>query len=235
MKNLMRRMIAQLDAALLILVVGFAFSLAANLLWTWSGGIVRILGGALASFALPGAIHLWDKVPLPLPKQLRVWRLTLRFNLMRLVRALAMALIAGMAAYTTFTHASHLLIDRGEDPLLAMLYPVMTELLVVMGVLARKVPAEKAAPKTRARRDASSTPAAPATTVQLSKTPDPGKPAELGAKRLERDRSRRDVGREWARRNWPVTGTAIANELGVSRAEGDRIRQSIKNEVESAS
>lgn len=230
MRASLARLLAKFEIDLLILLVGFGFSLAANLLWTWPGGIVRILGGALASFALPGAIHLWDKVPLPLPRELRLpggW--VLRINVMRVVRALAMTGIAGMAAYTTFTHASHLLINRGEDPLLAMLYPVMTELLVVMGVLARKVPSKavKAAPKTRTRQGVPP-PAGSAPNPDSKTEPEP--PNEL-----EASRSRRDAGKAWARSNWPVTGAAIAAELGVSRAEGDRIRQSIKKELESAS
>jgi hypothetical protein len=126
-----------IDAALLILLVGFAFSMAANLLWTWQGGVVRILGGALASLALPGAIHLWPRIPVAAPVSLRIARWTVDVPVMRAVRALAMTGIAVMAAFTTFSHASSLLVEHGETPLLATLYPVMTELLVVMGVLAR--------------------------------------------------------------------------------------------------
>jgi hypothetical protein len=120
-----RRSSGPVDAALLTLITGFAFSLAANLIWTWPGGPVRILGGALASLALPGAIHLWHRIPV-------TGRPT------RCIRALVMSSIALMAAYTTFSHASSLLIAKHEDPILAYLYPLMTELLVVMGVLARR-------------------------------------------------------------------------------------------------
>lgn len=151
-----------------------------------------------------------------------------------------MVAIAGLLATIAGNAVEHALtIGLLQQSLLLVLcvgavIPAMLWAVVHLAAVMAGTP-QPAAPKTRARRDASSTPAASATKVQLSKTPEPGKPVELGTKRLERDRSRRDVGREWARRNWPVTGTAIANELGVSRAEGDRIRQSIKNEVESAS
>jgi hypothetical protein len=220
----MRKIAPRFDAALLILIVGFGFSLAANLLWTWPGGVVRILGGALASLALPGAIHLWDKIPLPPPLTFRVWKLTVRIPVMRLLRALTMTGIAGMAAFTTFSHASALLVAHGEDPLLATLYPVMTELLVVMGVLARKTaePPARPAQKPRPRRDDQVS--APAVAAP--------KPAVTS---IDQPRNRRAVGLAYARDNWPVSGTKIAAKAGVSKAEGDRIRAAVKGEKERAS
>lgn len=128
---------------LVVLTVGFSFSLAANLLWTWPGGPVRILGGALASIALPAAIHMWPQV------QVQAW-------ISRAVRNLAMTGIAVLAAVTTFMHASSLLMEHGEIRWLAYAYPVVTELLVVLAVLTRqpasKVGKTKPAPKQRAAR-----------------------------------------------------------------------------------
>lgn len=129
---------------LVVLTVGFSFSLAANLLWTWPGGPVRILGGALASIALPAAIHMWPQV------QVTAW-------VSRAVRNLAMTGIAVLAAVTTFMHASSLLMEHGEIRWLAYAYPVVTELLVVLAVLTRQparkvVKATPLAPKQRASR-----------------------------------------------------------------------------------
>lgn len=123
----------------LVLVVGFSFSLAANLLWTWPGGPVRILGGALASVALPAAVHMWPTIAVD------GWG-------SRWVRNLVMTAIAGLAAWTTFEHAAALLIAAGESPWLARGYPVMTELLVVFAVLARRSPAAPVAVPTRKPR-----------------------------------------------------------------------------------
>lgn len=128
---------------LVVLTVGFSFSLAANLLWTWPGGPVRILGGALASIALPAAIHMWPQV------QVTAW-------VSRAVRNLAMTGIAVLAAVTTFVHASSLLMEHGEIRWLAYAYPVVTELLVVLAVLTRqpagKVVKAKPAPRQRTAR-----------------------------------------------------------------------------------
>ncbi|MDP9143415.1 MAG: hypothetical protein M3N43_01740, partial [Actinomycetota bacterium] len=108
-----------------VLVVGFSFGLAANLLWCWPGGPVRILGGALASIALPAAVHMWPQVPAG------TWPI-------RWIRNGVMTGIASLAAVTTFAHAARLLIVHGEDPWLAMAYPVMTELMVVLAVLSHR-------------------------------------------------------------------------------------------------
>lgn len=113
---------------LTLLVVGFGFSLAANLLWTWQGGPVRILGGAFASIALPAAIHLFPHIQAP------GW-------VTKSLRNLVMALISVLAAATTFSHASSLLMAHGELEWLAWAYPAMSELLVVFAVLALRAPA----------------------------------------------------------------------------------------------
>lgn len=206
------------DAALLILAVGFGFSLAANMLWTWPGGVVRILGGALASLALPGAIHLWDRIPLPPPIGFRVWRWTLQVPVMRVLRAVTMAGIAAMAAFTTFSHASQLLVAHGEDPLLAQLYPVMTELLVVMGVLARKVP--------------------PAEVTKAVRKPAPVKPQPARQEPVRVEAAppvEQGVGtstpRSWTVANWPVTAREIQIATGVTKGYAHKLRERVKAEV----
>ena len=191
---------SNLDAALLILAVGFAFSLAANLLWTWQGGVVRILGGALASLALPGAIHLWPRIPV-------------HSTLMRRIRGVVMTGIACMAAFTTFSHARELLIQHGEEPLLATLYPVMTELLVVMGVLARHTSqAVPAAARPRVERAPRKPPVA---------TPETVEPAE----RTEES----PIG--YARKNWPVSGAEIKLSTGCSKGYAYKVAAQVREEM----
>lgn len=111
---------------LVFLVVGFLFSLAANLLWCAPGGPVRILGGAFASIALPGAMHLWRLVPVDAGPW--YWR--------RIARDLVMFAISALAIAVTFRHASSLLMAHGEDEWLAYAYPVTTELVVIFAVMA---------------------------------------------------------------------------------------------------
>lgn len=159
--------IARVPAPLVILGVGFTFSLAANLVWTWPGGPIRVAGGALASLALPAAVHLWPQIPA------HTWP-------RRIVRALVMTLIALMAAYTTFSHASALLVAQGEVPLLAAFYPLMTELMVVMGVLAHRVPV--AAPE-RVELAERKPAAAPAEAQAVEPAPEPAKPVRTEAQK----------------------------------------------------
>lgn len=212
------------DAALLILAVGFAFSLAANLLWTWQGGVVRILGGALASLALPGAIHLWPRIPVAAPVSLRIAHWTVDVPVMRAVRALAMTGIACMAAFTTFSHASALLVFHGETPLLATLYPVMTELLVVMGVLARHTtPTPSAAEQSKPRRRVAETVRDSQTTPSVRDTPAP----------TETPRGKKlDAATEWARAQpTPPSGKAIQFATGISRAQAFNIAKLLREEA----
>lgn len=134
MKALWPRIQPHLTVPLVVLAVGFTFSLAANVAWSWDGGPVRVLGGALASLALPGAIHLWPRIPTA-----GTWRYRGReWPVMRIVRAVVTTAIALLAAVTTLTHAASLLIAHGEYPALAVAYPVITELAVVMGALAHQ-------------------------------------------------------------------------------------------------
>lgn len=146
-----------LTVPLLVLVLGFGFSLAANLLSTWHGGPVLVAGGALASLALPAAIHLWPRVPTggAVTWAGRVWPVR------RIVRAVVMTLIAVMAAVTTLVHASGLLLAHGESLLLALAYPVVTELIVTMAALALRG-AEPSAQQAATRSPAGQATAPPA-------------------------------------------------------------------------
>jgi len=182
---------------LVVLTVGFSFSLAANLLWTWPGGPVRILGGALASIALPAAIHMWPQVQA-------------HTRITGAVRNVAMSAIAALAAVTTLVHASSLLMEHGENQWLAYSYPVVTELLVVLAVLARQpkakvVKAAKAAPKQRTTRD----------------TP-PG-PESSAPNEIESHRSQRDEIIAWAATlKAPPTPKAIQAHFKCSRSTANR-------------
>lgn len=199
----------RIDAPLAILAVGFAFSLAANLMWTWPGGPVRIAGGALTSLALPAAVHLWPRIPAD-------------GSLRQALRAVVMTAIAVLAAYTTFSHASELLVLHGEEPLLAAAYPIMTELMVVMGALAHQAPRTGVRSTRRPVAPPAARPARGAPRARPAET----SPATVG---------KRAKGLDWARENWPCTGKAIALAAGVSRAEGDRIRAKVKTEHQAAS
>lgn len=182
---------------LVVLTVGFSFSLAANLLWTWPGGPVRILGGALASIALPAAIHMWPQVHA-------------HTKVTRAVRNVAMSAIAALAAVTTLVHASSLLMQNGENRWLAYSYPVVTELLVVLAVLARQpkakvVKAAKAAPKQRTTRD------------------NPPGPESSAPNEIESHRSQRDEIIAWARTlKAPPTPKAIQAQFRCSRSTANR-------------
>lgn len=215
-----------IDAALLILLVGFAFSMAANLLWTWQGGVVRILGGALASLALPGAVHLWPRIPVAAPVALRIARWAVDVPVMRAVRALAMTGIAVMAAFTTFSHASALLVEHGETPLLATLYPVMTELLVVMGVLARHTVAVVKPQVEPARRKPTVKSHVESSVGATTPPVVPAEPTELTERR-----DAAGTATEWARAAWPVTAREIQDATGVRKSSAHRIRNNVAKEM----
>lgn len=149
MKALWPRIQPHLTVPLVVLGVGFAFSAAANVMWSWPGGPIRVAGGLLASLALPGAIHLFPRIPTA-----GTWTWKGRdWPVMRIVRAVVMTLIAVLAAVTTFAHASALLIAHGEHPALAAAYPIITEAVVVMGALAHQ--AGEAPARHRVKRPAS--------------------------------------------------------------------------------
>lgn len=118
---------------LLVMVVGFGFSTAINILATQPDPEL-MMGGIMASLALPAAIHLWPMVPGG-GAGFTGW-------LRALVRALVMTSIAGMAAYITFRHGAHIMVPAGEtdpwDIATGYLYTLITESLVVLGVMAHR-------------------------------------------------------------------------------------------------
>jgi hypothetical protein len=197
-----------LTVPLVVLIVGFTFSAAANIAWSWDGGPIRVLGGLLASLALPGAIHMWPRIPVH-----GTWHWRNReWPLRRVVRAVVMTLIASLAAVTTFAHASALLIAHGENPALAMAYPVITELVVVMGALAHQAGDTPA--RHRAKRPASAHDAGRA----LAETPPKRTPREplhavapvsTAARAREWIRTALDAGRD-------ITGADVDSALGLT-------------------
>lgn len=217
--KLWQRLQPHLTVPLVVLIVGFTFSAAANIVWSWPGGFIRIAGGLLASLALPGAIHLWPRIPtagtwhLPALPGSTGWRHSDRdIPLMRIVRAVVMTGIAVLAAATTFVHASALLIAHGEHPWLAYAYPVITELVVVMGALAHQAGDPPA--RHRAKRPASAHDAGRA----LAETPHRRTPREplhavapvsTAARAREWIRTALDAGRD-------ITGADVDNALGLT-------------------
>jgi hypothetical protein len=200
---------------LLVLGVGFGFSLAANLLWCWPGGTVRILGGALASVALPAAVHMWPHVPAT------TWATSA-------LRNAVMAGIAVLAAVTTFAHAASLLIAHGEDPRLACAYPVMTELLVVFAVLARRTPA----PARRTNRvnpaRRRGTDARPAPTT----APAPAPRNELASRRADRAAISSWL-RDQPERRFTDEVDAMRATFGIGRTLAKSIRTEVRSAVAS--
>jgi hypothetical protein len=189
---------------LVVLTVGFSFSLAANLLWTWPGGPVRILGGALASIALPAAIHMWPQVQA-------------HSKVTVAVRNVAMSAIAALAAVTTLVHASSLLMEHGENRWLAYSYPVVTELLVVLAVLARQ-------PKAKVVK---ATTVAPKQRVPRAKPPESEAPAPT---EIESHRSQRDEIIAWARTlSAPPTPKAIQAQFRCSRSTANRALRDVRS------
>lgn len=191
------------------MTAGLGFSLAANTLFTWPGGPVRVVGGLFASLALPAAVHLYPAIPAHTVSR-------------RVLRAAVMSAIAAMAAATTFVHASRLLIAHGEDPWLAAAYPLCTELLVVMAVLAHRAPDRPAVRHTRGK----------ATTVPREPRPGPATPptAPAGA-----PTSKRAAAQAHARAHPGASGREIALAVGASRAEGNRARRVVLDEREAVS
>jgi hypothetical protein len=202
---------------LVILVVGFSFSLAANLLWCWPGGPVRILGGALASVALPAAVHMWPHVPA------HTWP-------RRAGRALVMTGIAAGAAATTFAHASQLLIQHGEDWRLALVYPAITELLVVFAVLAHRVPAVVAATRVKPAEKRGVREPAPSTTPAPA-GPAPATPA-AAPRSITAERATHTERVDWLRGRpeapFSEEIAALRTHFRVSESTAKRIRRTAR-------
>lgn len=114
--------------------------------------------------------------------------------------------------------------------------PAMLWAVVHLSALMMRTPPAKSAPRTKTvpekqrARQAAPTPPAPAVPAPVAASSVVPAPDDLAPKR-----SRRDQGKDWARANWPVTGQAIADAVGVSRGEGDRIRKTVRDELEAVS
>lgn len=210
MTGFWRRVQPHITVALVVLTVGFAFSLAANVAWSWDGGPVRVLGGALASLALPGAIHLHPRIPTA-----GTWTVRRRtVPVMRVVRAVVMTAIAVLAAVTTLAHAASLLIAHGEHPVLAVFYPVITELAVVMGALAHQA-GEPPAARHRVRRPASAHDAGRA----LAETPPsrtPREPLHAVAPSSTAARARQWIREQLAAGRGDLSGADVDQALGLA-------------------
>ena len=201
---------ANLTVPLAVLLVGFGFSLVANMASTWDSGPIRVLGGALASLALPASIHLWPRVPTH-----GAWTATWRgaerqVPARRIVRAAVMTLIATLAAVTTFHHVSQLLVQNGETPFLAMAYPIVSELVVVMAALAHRADTAAATPKLSAgaRDDRDRAPAEPPPSTTPASSPVRAVGSSTSARARDWVRAEIAAGRE-------PTGADVDTALGL--------------------
>lgn len=225
------------------LAVGVLGSGAANVAWTWELGWVRVAAGLFATLLVPTSLHLWPRVPV------NGW-------ITRVIRAVVMTYICAAAAIVNLAHSARLLTTDpavvhppAEDLLLAVLLITAVEGVMVMATLAKRAKPEPQAAAGVASEHNLALLIAVARTLAAKPeqprrrprpTPAPAvepviKPDDLAPRRIERDQSRRDLGKAYARKAWPVTGQQIADEVGVSKSEGDRIRAAVKAELEPAS
>lgn len=213
-------MSARRVAALAGLGLGLVIALAANLTYAVPRGPVTIGLGLIAPLVLPVALYIRTTFEVS-----GFWH--------TLLREAATLAVAGPAAAISYVHTYELVLSVHEPTILALLAPLSSDGLAGMATLAlhqiRKE--EKPKPAAQKQRPTAPKPATePVPAVKSTPAPD-----DLAPKRIERDQSRRDQGKEWARKNWPVTGGEIAAEVGVGRSEGDRIRAAVKAEREAAS
>lgn len=130
---------------LIVLIGGFGFSAAINLMATW-GSAPLMMGGVMCSLAVPAAIELWPRIP----ANPNGW------GVRRIVRGLIMTALALLAAYVTFRHGATVMATPGDasawDEVTAYFYTLITESLMILGVMAlRAEQAKRAAEK--AERD----------------------------------------------------------------------------------
>lgn len=203
-------------AAMAALALGLLIALAANLTYAVPRGPVTVGLGLIAPLVLPVALYIRTTFTAE-----GFWQLA--------VREAATVAVAGPAAAISYVHTYELVLSAHEPWLLAVLAPLSSDGLAGMATLAlhrlrQQPPAAKQKAKTAAQRVVADAVADPVV-----------KPDDLTPRRIERDLSRRDVGKDWARKNWPVSGGQIAAEVGVSKSEGDRIRAAVKAELEAVS
>jgi hypothetical protein len=227
-------------AAIGALGLGLAIALAANLTYAVPRGPVTVGLGLIAPLVLPVVLYIRTTFTAE-----GFWQLA--------VREAATFAVAGPAAAISYVHTYELVLSAHEPWLLAVLAPLSSDGLAGMATLAlhrmrqRPQPEKKDTPPTAAsskptpRKAKQAVAAEPRTVADVgTATASEVAPAaatedDLTPRRIERDQSRRDAGKDWARRQWPVTGGEIAAAVGVSRSEGDRIRAAVKKEKEAVS
>lgn len=230
-------MSARLVAALAGLGLGLLIALAANLTYAVPRGPVTVGLGLIAPLVLPVALYIRTTFTAK-----GFWPIALR--------ELATLLVAGPAAAISYVHTYELVLSVHEPMILAVLAPLSSDGLAGMATLAlHRIRDEGADPV----QDSQPAPEMVSALVMVARTLTQAKPAprrrtstakspvppvepkndDLTPRRIERDQSRRDQGKDFARREWPVSGGEIATAVGVSRSEGDRIRIAIKREKES--
>lgn len=222
-------------AAIGALGLGLAIALAANLTYAVPRGPVTVGLGLIAPLVLPVVLYIRTTFTAE-----GFWQLA--------VREAATFAVAGPAAAISYVHTYELVLSAHEPWLLAVLAPLSSDGLAGMATLAlhrmRQQPVGDdpppvAAGKTKAKKAQKPARAEPRTLADVVAAAQPEPAAatndDLTPRRIERELSRRELGKQWARDNWPVSGGAIADHVGVSRSEGDRIRAAVKTEKEEVS
>lgn len=195
-------------------------ALAANLTYAVPRGPVTIGLGLIAPLVLPVALYIRTTFEVS-----GFWH--------TLLRETATLAVAGPAAAISYVHTYELVLSVHEPTILALLAPLSSDGLAGMATLALHQIRKEEKPKPAVSKQRPTAPKpAPASTPAVTTPPAAD---DLTPKRIERDQSRRNRGKDWARQNWPVTGQAIADEIGVGRSEGDRIRAAVKKELEAVS
>ena len=216
-------MSARRIAALAGLGLGLVIALAANLTYAVPRGPVTVGLGLIAPLVLPVALYIRTTFTAK-----GFWPIALR--------ELATLLVAGPAAAISYVHTYELVLSVHEPVILALLAPLSSDGLAGMATLAlHRIRDEGADPvqdkKAHSGKKAKPRPIREERPVLPAVAADPVGD-DLTPRRIERDQSRRDQGKAFARKNWPVSGGEIASHVGVSRSEGDRIRAAIKRELE---
>ena len=215
-------------AAIGALGLGLAIALAANLTYAVPRGPVTVGLGLIAPLVLPVALYIRTTFTAE-----GFWHLA--------VREAATLAVAGPAAAISYVHTYELVLSAHEPWLLAVLAPLSSDGLAGMATLAlhrmRQQPVVAGKPKAKKSKEtAQAEPRTVADVVAATESaPIAATNDDLTPRRIERELSRREVGKQWARDNWPVSGGAIAEQIGVSRSEGDRIRAAVKTEKEAVS
>jgi len=184
------------------------------------GVALSLTANVLATLPDPVRVVGGVAASLTLPTAVHLWRVVpVERTHWKLLRGSVMLGIAALAAVVSFFHAWHLLIAHGEHPALAACYPISVELLVVMSVLARRTPRRRSAAASR-RPDAVTSPA-----------PNTRPP-------VDRQTSKRETARQWARDNWrdnlrPVDirqGLLAEHGITIDKTTASRAHKTVADE-----